>query len=80
MTTTLPDEEEFEIPSGAIKFEITEEEIRESLMNYDIEVEAGKDIDVPDDLISDEEIQKLIGIYHKLTNFLFCINFYLFIS
>ncbi|GMH43786.1 hypothetical protein BSKO_11720 [Bryopsis sp. KO-2023] len=57
---TSQDEDEFEIPEGAVRFEISEEDIQAALMDRDIEVEAQADIDVPDDLLSKQEIEKLI--------------------
>lgn len=46
---------------GAIRFEITDREIQDALLDQDIEVVEPDDIEVPDDLISNEDVENLIG-------------------
>lgn len=46
---------------GAIRFDITDKEIQDALIDQEMEVAEPDDIEVPDDLISKEEIEKLIG-------------------
>lgn len=52
---------DYEVPEGAVRFEITEQEIADALADTSIVVEAGVDVDVPDDLISEEELEQLMG-------------------
>eukprot|EP00210_Caulerpa_lentillifera_P004547 g4337.t1 len=55
------DEGDFEVPEGAVRFEITEDGIREVLTNQDLEVEAGPDIEVPEILITKDELDEKIN-------------------
>jgi len=51
-TCRIPDVEDdlndFEVPDNPVKFEITEEDIREALMYQSFECEAEPEIEVPD--------------------------------
>lgn len=50
-----------EPPEGAVKFEITEDEIRDALSEQGLEVEALDDVDVPDALIPLEDTHRLLS-------------------
>jgi len=51
--------EEFEVPEGAIKFDLTPEEIGEALADTSLEVEATTDVELPSELLPDEEVEAL---------------------
>ncbi|CAD7695599.1 unnamed protein product [Ostreobium quekettii] len=51
---------DYVVPDGAVRFEITEQEIADALMDTSITVEAGVDVEVPDDLVSEEELATII--------------------
>uniref|UniRef100_A0A061SA19 Insulinase (Peptidase family m16) family protein isoform 2 n=1 Tax=Tetraselmis sp. GSL018 TaxID=582737 RepID=A0A061SA19_9CHLO len=53
-----PDAEE--VPEGAVRFDITAEDIQQALMEDSVEVEAMEEIDVPDHLVPEEELQRLM--------------------
>ena len=48
------------IPEGAIKFELAAEQIEEAIRARDVQVEAVKDVEVPDQMVSDERIHELM--------------------
>ena len=56
----MEDEEEFEVPENAVRFDVTENDIRDVLMDRSLDVEAPPEIDVPEKLVSEERLQHLM--------------------
>lgn len=49
-----------EPPDGAVRFEIDEDDIRAAISEKGLEIEALEDVDVPDSLVPDEDVMKLM--------------------
>ena len=50
-----------QVPEGAVRFELTAEEIAEALAEESVEVAAPEDIPVPDALLPEEEVRVLVA-------------------
>ncbi|KAI8464353.1 MAG: LuxS/MPP-like metallohydrolase [Monoraphidium minutum] len=55
------DLEEFEVPEGAMRFELTAEQIAEALADPTLEVDPLEDVDMPDRLVSPERLEALLA-------------------
>lgn len=53
--------DEFEVPEGAIKFEIAPSEIAAVLANRELEVSATKDVETPEHLMSEQQVEALVA-------------------
>lgn len=61
MPTVTEEEEAFEVPENAVRFDLTEDDIRTVLMDQSLEVEAGPEIDVPERLVPEQRLAELIA-------------------
>lgn len=52
--------DEVQIPEGALKFDISAQDIAKALSNQDLEVEPTKDIKTPRHLLTEEEVEALV--------------------
>lgn len=56
----IDEEEDFEVPENAVRFELTENDIRNVLMDQSVDVEPLPEINVPEKLVSEADLEHLI--------------------
>ncbi|GAX77204.1 hypothetical protein CEUSTIGMA_g4650.t1 [Chlamydomonas eustigma] len=52
--------DEFEVPDGAIKYDLSPAEIAAAIANQELDVAAPDDVETPEHLMSEEEVQALV--------------------